>query len=67
MDKEQRITLINSQIAVATITAMGMQAKNKEREAKGLSLAYIEADFVELIGAHQLGSNDVTAFLMGDY
>lgn len=54
---------LNSQVACAMIEAMGMQAENEQRKANGLSIAYVEKDFVALIDKYGLGHNSVITLL----
>lgn len=48
-----------SESTCALIEAMGMQAENKQREHRGESMAYVEADFAKLLEKYQLGHNAV--------
>jgi hypothetical protein len=54
---------LNSQVACAMIEAMGMQAENEQRKANGLSMAYVEKDFIALIDRYGLGTNSVISLL----
>ena len=52
-----------SQSVCAMITAMGMQAENKQREIQQESPAYVEDDFQHVINDHQIGYNDALRLL----
>ena len=52
-----------SQSACAMITALGMQAENKQREVLGQSMAYTEQDFLGVIDGHGIGQNAVLLYL----
>jgi hypothetical protein len=65
MTPEQQAAFVNSQTAVAMITAMGMVAANQHRLSLGQSIAYDEGAFNDLIAQHGLGHNDVVTFFHG--
>lgn len=48
---------INDAVA-ALIEAKGMEAENKIREQRGLSLAYDESDFIKVLRDYGLGYNE---------
>lgn len=52
-----------SQSVSAFIQALGMIAENKEREMRGLSLAYGESAFLKVIEDQGLYSNDAINIL----
>jgi hypothetical protein len=57
--------LLFSQSACALVTAMGMQAENKQREFKGEAPAYTEDDFQKVISEHLIGWNDAVTMARG--
>jgi len=61
---DQQAFLISQSVA-AMITAMGMQAENKQREALGESMAYTEKQFCEVIDEHGIGFNTAWTILRG--
>lgn len=61
MDKESRIALIIAQAAMLTAEIAMAQAANKERDLKGLNIAYGEAEMFAIIQRYDstLGYNEV--------
>jgi len=59
MTSEENVAYVISQSVAAMITAMGMAAENKQREACGHSMAYVEGDFQRIITDSDIGCNDV--------
>ena len=61
MDKESRIALIIAQAAMLNAEIAMAQAANKERDLKGLSIAYGEAEMYAIIQQYEatLGYNEV--------
>ena len=53
-----------SQSASAMITALGMQAENKQREIQQNSPAYVMDDFERVISDHLIGWNDAIRTLI---
>lgn len=62
---DQRTHLISRSVC-AMITAMGMQAENKQREFLGQSMVYTDVDFRKLIDEHKIGWNDAILCLRGE-
>lgn len=63
MDREQRITYMNSQIACAQIEAIGMSAANTERILNKEPPLYSHQDFLNLINQYGIHHNAVVSFL----
>lgn len=63
MEENSRVAYIISQSVAAMITAMGMQAENKQREHLGQSVAYQEDSFQKVIIEHGIRTNDVISYL----
>ena len=61
MDKESRIALIIAQAAMLTAEIAMAQAANKERDLRGLNIAYGEAEMFAIIQRYDstLGYNEV--------
>lgn len=61
MDKESRIALIIAQAAMLTAEIAMAQAANKERDLKGLNIAYGEDEMYAIIQRYEstLGYNEV--------
>ena len=61
MDKEARIALIIAQAAMLNAEISMAQAANKERELKGLNIAYGEAEMDAIMQRYEgvLGYNEV--------
>ena len=61
MDKESRIALIIAQAAMLNAEIAMAQAANKERDLKGLNIAYGEAEMFAIIQRYDstLGYNEV--------
>ena len=61
MDKESRIALITAQAAMLNAEIAMAQAANKERDLKGLNIAYGEAEMFAIIQRYgsTLGYNEV--------
>ena len=66
MDKEQRLAYINSMTVCAQIECAGMVAENKQREAVGSSMAYVEEDFLKLPDKYGIHHNAVISYLLDD-
>lgn len=62
---EERAAYVNSRAAAAMITALGMVAANKEREARGESQAYPEKAFMDLVTEYGLYHNNIVEILQG--
>lgn len=59
MTEQENCAYINSQTACALITAMGMQAENKQREVRGESMVFVQKDFEDLMLRFTINHNDV--------
>ena len=61
MDKESRIALITAQAAMLNAEIAMAQAANKERDLRGLNIAYGEAEMFAIIQRYgsTLGYNEV--------
>ena len=61
MDKESRIALITAQAAMLNAEIAMAQAANKERDLKGLNIAYGEGEMYAIIQRYEgtLGYNEV--------
>jgi len=59
----RQVAFLISQSVCALITAMGMQAENKQREVLGQSMAYTEENFQEVIQEHGISWNDAHKLL----
>ena len=59
MTDDQNVAYINSQVACAMITAMGMQAENQQRIHRGESLAYVEQAFLDVLDRYGIHHNAV--------
>ena len=61
MDKESRIALITAQVAMLNAEIAMAQAANKERDLRGLNIAYGEAEMFAIIQRYDstLGYNEV--------
>jgi len=61
MDKESRIALIIAQAAMLNAEIAMAQAANKERDLKGLNIAYGEGEMYAIIQRYEatLGYNEV--------
>jgi len=61
MDKESRIALITAQAAMLNAEIAMAQAANKERDLRGLNIAYGEAEMFAIIQRYDstLGYNEV--------
>ncbi len=64
MTDEQNIVYIQSQIACATIRALGMQAENEQRKVLDQSMAYTDEDFYSLIEEYGIHHNAVIGQLI---
>lgn len=64
MSDEAKVAFIQSQVACAMIEAMGMQAENSQRDHRGESMAYVEADFIVLIDKYGIRHNSVVSYLL---
>ena len=56
-------TYVLSQVTCAFVEVVGMVAENKIRESEGLSLAYSEADFNNVIEKYCIHHNGVVSSL----
>lgn len=63
MDMAARTSYINAMVANAMIKAMGMQAENTDRANRGLTVAYNDETFFNLIDEHGIGHNNVIQYL----
>lgn len=65
MDKESRVALIIAQAAMLNAEIAMAQAANKERDLKGLNIAYGEAEMYAIIQRYEsvLGYNEVISAL----
>ncbi len=61
MDKESRIALLTAQAAMLNAEIAMAQAANKERDLRGLNIAYGEAEMFAIIQRYDstLGYNEV--------
>jgi hypothetical protein len=59
----KRITYLQSQIACAMIESEGMKAENEIRKSQGLSLAYNEKAFQNVLLRHEIYHNAVIEYL----
>ncbi|MFA5344774.1 MAG: hypothetical protein WC315_00665 [Candidatus Omnitrophota bacterium] len=62
---DEQVATLNASVARALIRAMGMQAENQDRLARGLAIAYTEQAFVDVINDEGLGYNSVRISLYG--
>ena len=65
MTPEQQVAYIQAQTACAIIEAAGMTAENKQREACGHSMAYVEDDFDAVIQKYGIHHNAVLSLFEG--
>jgi hypothetical protein len=63
MSDERNIVIAQGCIARATIRAMGMQAENQQRAARGESPAYGEEHFLKVIDEECAGWNSIIRLL----
>ena len=63
MTDEQKAAFIQSQVACATIEAMGMVAENTDRQSRGFSIAYDEVAFDNLTRKYIISHNAVIEFM----
>lgn len=63
MRQEEKPAYIMAQAVACQCEMEGMKALNRERESKGLSLAYDEQAFIDLPGRYGLHHNQVCIFL----
>lgn len=52
---------INARIIRAQIRISGMIAENEQRKISGLSLAYVEEDFLKVIDEEDISENSIIA------
>lgn len=62
MNEEQKAAFIQAQSVCALAEIESMKAANRSRQARGLSDAYGEAEFLAVPDNHQIGWNSVIAF-----
>lgn len=65
MTPEQKAAYIQAQAVCALIEAMGMQALNRDRDTKGLSLAYDDEAFFGLIEKYGIHHNATVELFHG--
>jgi len=63
MSNERNVTIAQACIARAMIKAMGMQAENQDRVARGLVPAYVEEQFIGVIQEEGIGWNQIMGLL----
>jgi len=59
MNEDQKLIYLRGQILCAEIEMQGMLAENKQREAVGASMAYVESDFQMLFSKYAITHNAI--------